>query len=144
MENKSKFLNNYLKIYIYNKMSYLNHPIAYLVDSDLDQEGNLINPDIPKDKPVIIMIQANFCGHCTKAKPEFQKFAEKNKGKVFAATIQGDGKEKGEPELSKRLSNIFPDFRGFPEYVKYNNGKFEGTHDGGRSVEDLEKFIFKH
>lgn len=125
-------------------MSYLNHPVAYLVDSDIDQDGNLINPQIPKDIPVLIMIQANFCGHCTKAKPALQKFAEKNKGKVFVGTIQGDGKEPGEQELSKRLSNIYPTFRGFPEYVKYMGGKYVGNHEGGRSIEDLEEFVFKN
>ena len=121
-------------------MSYLNKPVAYLVESDFDNNGNLINPQIPRDKPVVIMLQGNFCGYCTQAKPAFQKFAESNKGMVFAATIQGDGKEPGEQELSKKLNEFFPDFEGFPTYIGYKNGKFVGVHHGGRSVEELEKF----
>jgi thiol-disulfide isomerase/thioredoxin len=123
-------------------MKYLNKPVAYLVDTDFDKNGKLINPKIPKDIPVLLMIQANFCGHCTNSKPEFQKLAEHNKNKIFCATIQGDGKEKGEEELGKRLNNIFSGFRGFPEYMLYENGQFVKQHDGGRSSDDLEKFVF--
>ena len=124
-------------------MSYLNMPIAYLVDSDFDDNGNIINPQIPTDIPVLVMIQANFCGHCTTAKPAFQKLAEQNKGKIFAATIQGDGKETGESQLSRRLSSIVPGFRGFPEYVLFKNGK-RIKHEGGRSKDDLENFAFNN
>ena len=121
-------------------MSNLVRPIAYLQDSDFDSKGNLVNPDIPKNKPVVIMIQASFCGHCVTAKPAFQEFANKNSGKVFCATIQGDGKEKGEDELAKRLDVICPDFKGFPSYVGYKHGKFVAVNNEGRDVNSLEKF----
>lgn len=122
-------------------MTYLSTPVAYLVDSDFDSNGNLINPDIPKDKPVFIMIQAKFCGHCTHAKPEFQKVAEKNKDKYFFATIQGDGTEPGESELAKKLSNFIPEFMGYPEYVVYYGGKFKEKYNGGRKEENLQQYI---
>ena len=51
---------------------YLTKPIAYLTIKDFDSNGNLINPKL-KDGKVIIMIQANFCGYCTIAKPAFQE-----------------------------------------------------------------------
>ena len=121
-------------------MSYLNKPVAYLVDSDFDDDGNLINPEIPKDIPVLVMVQANFCGHCTHAKPSFQELAENSKGEIFAVTIQGDGNEPGEEELSSRISKIIPEFRGFPEYVLFKNGKFVKKHEGGRSVSELKAF----
>jgi thiol-disulfide isomerase/thioredoxin len=121
-------------------MLFLNKPVAYLQDEDFDKNGNLINKEIPKNIPTIIMIQANFCGYCTKAKPDFQSFADKNVGKYFCATIQGDGKEEGEPELSKRLNLIHPKFRGYPSYVGYKNGKFIKIHDGDRDKKSLENF----
>ncbi len=121
-------------------MLYLDRPVAYLQDTDFDKKGNIINKEIPKNKPVIIMIQANFCGYCTKAKPDFQKFADKNGSKYFYATIQGDGTEKGEPELAKRIEMIHPKFRGFPSYVGYKNGKFVKIHEGERDVKSLEEF----
>ena len=119
---------------------FLNRPIAYLQDFDFNAKGDLVNPNIPKDKPVIIMIQANFCGHCTVAKPAFSQFASKNNGRVFCATIQGDGQVEGESELGKRLEVIHPGFRGFPGYVKYQNCMRSSVHNGGREVADLERF----
>jgi thiol-disulfide isomerase/thioredoxin len=120
-------------------MKYLNKPVAYLVDKDYDGNGNLNNVNIPDNKPIVVMIQADFCGHCTHAKPAFQEFANNNKD-VFCATIQGDGDELGEKELSKKLSSFLPDFRGFPEYAGYKNKKFVKMHAGGRSVQDLREF----
>ena len=87
------------------------------------------------------MIQAEFCGHCTTSKPAFQEFANKNKDKVFCATIQGDGKQKGESELSKNIKKIYPDFRGYPSYVVYKNNKFFKVHDGGRDLKSLTELL---
>ena len=125
-------------------MSYLNKPIAYLVDSDIDANGDLCNPQIPKDKPVLLMIQADFCGHCTKAKPAYQEFANKNSGKVFVATIQGDGDQKGEKELGKRIEKIDSSFQGFPHYMLYDKNRKRFTHNGGRDVASLEEFVNSH
>ena len=121
-------------------MIYLNKPIAYLQDSDFDKDGNLLNDNIPTDIPVVLLIQAAFCGYCTMMKPAFQEFAEKNKGVVFCATIQGDGKELGEKELNSRIKSIDKSFRGYPSIVGYKNKKFVKTHTGGRTLNDLELF----
>ena len=50
----------------------LRRPVGYLEASDFDEAGNLINPTL-MNKPVLIMVQAEFCGYCTKAKPGFQQ-----------------------------------------------------------------------
>ena len=121
-------------------MKFLNFPVRYLQISDFDQQGNLINPEIPKDKPVIIMIQSSGCGHCTTAKPAYQQFANQTEGKVFVTTIQADGEMPGEKELGPLLQKIDPSFRGFPHYVGYKNGRKVATHEGGRSVQDLMQF----
>lgn len=121
---------------------YLNNPVAYLQDSDFDSNGNIKNPVILNSgKPVVIMIQANFCGYCTQAKPDFQNFADKNRNKVFCATIQGDGNEPGEKELSKRIDSIKPGFQGFPDYVLYRNGRRVDKEINGRDVKNLENFV---
>jgi thiol-disulfide isomerase/thioredoxin len=119
---------------------YLNKPVAYLQDSDVDDEGNLINPDIPSDIPVVVILQANFCGYCTQAKPAFQDFANANEGKVFCATVQGDGTEEGEANLSKKLNKMKESFRGYPDYVLYLNGKKVDKEITGRGVSDLRDF----
>ena len=119
---------------------YLNK-VAYLQDSDFDIKGNIINKNIPDNIPIVIMLQAEFCGYCTKAKPAFQEFADNNKDKCFFATIQGDGEEPGESELSEKLSKFIPGFRGFPEYVVYYDGKFKEKYEGGRKEENLQQYI---
>ena len=121
---------------------FLNYPIGYLQVTDFDANGNLINPNIPKDKKVLIMIQANFCGYCTKAKPDFQDLA--NEGDVMCLTIQADGEEKGERELGEMLRTIDPSFKGFPHYVLYRGGKRVATHEGGRTRADLRAFVNSH
>jgi thiol-disulfide isomerase/thioredoxin len=121
-------------------MIYLKKPIAYLINDDFDKDGNLVHPKIPKEIPTVIMIQAKFCGYCTQAKPAFQDFASKMNGKIFTATIEGDGEQPGEKELGSRIKKIDPTFRGYPHYIAYKNGKFLKTHTGGRTVDELEKF----
>lgn len=121
-------------------MLYLNKPVAYLEEQDFDQEGNLVAPGVPKDLPVIIMMQSSWCPHCTLAKPAFQEFANANEGKVFCATIQADGDRESEKALGKRAKQLKPGFRGFPEYVLYQGGKRIDRNIKGRGVEHLEKF----
>lgn len=116
-------------------------PIGYLEDSDFDDQGNLVNPDIPNNIPVVIMIQASWCGHCRKAKPAFKQFAIKNQGKVFCATIQADGTRESEKKLGKRIPSIKKGFRGFPEYALYKGGTPVDKQITGRGVEHLESFV---
>jgi len=120
-------------------MSDLNRPIAYLEDQDFDTNGNLIAP-IPKNIPVVVILQANWCPHCENAKPAFQQFANKHKGKVFSATIQADGERNSEKKLGERIKQLKPNFRGFPDYLLILNGKIVNKEVEGRSVEALEKF----
>jgi thiol-disulfide isomerase/thioredoxin len=123
---------------------YLYEPVAYLQNFDFDTEGNLSNQQLLGDKLVVIMIQADFCGHCSIAKPDFQKFANsiaksEYNNKIIPTTIQGDGKEEGEPELRSRLGTIFKDFQGFPSYALMYNGNFIKMHEGGRDSTSIAK-----
>ena len=118
----------------------LTKPIAYLEDPDIDKNGDIINSEIPKHIPVVIMIQATWCPHCQNAKRAFQEFANKNKGKVFCATIEANGERKSEQELGKRVSSFIKDFKGFPHYALCINGKLQDKQIEGRDVQHLEKF----
>jgi hypothetical protein len=122
-------------------MEYLTPPVAYLDANDFDDNGNLINKQlIDSNLPVFIMIQAVFCGHCTKAKPWFQEFAQKNVGKVICCSIQGDSDMKSVKELTSMLNKICSEFIGYPSYVVfYKNEKIKYT--GGRKTEDLQSFL---
>ena len=122
-------------------MKHLYEPVYYLENGDFDEMGNLKNDNIPKNMPVVIMIQTKYCPHCTMAKPAFQNFAELSEGKVFCASIEGDGDRPGEVELAKKISNFFPNFRGFPDYVLYKNGKLVPRTISGRTEEHLFEFV---
>jgi thioredoxin domain-containing protein 5 len=122
-------------------MEYLTPPVAYLDANDFDDDGNLINKQlIDSNLPVFIMIQAIFCGHCTKAKPWFQEFAQKNVGKVICCSIQGDSDMKSVKELTSMLNKICSEFVGYPTYVVFNKNK-KIKYTGGRKTEDLQSFL---
>lgn len=122
---------------------FLNKPVAYLTDKDIAENGDLINSKIPKNKPVFLMLQANFCGHCTKAKPDFQKLANDMSGQVFFATVQGDGKEEGEPVKNNKFQAItHGKFVGFPTYAIYKNGEWS-EYDGKRDYKSMKDFVSK-
>ena len=118
-------------------MLYLTRPVFYFEDSDFNEVGNLVN--IPANTPVFILIQSMKCYHCTKSKPAFQEFAEKNVGKILCGTIQIDS-PKMTPEFQNKIQYIYPSLVGFPSYILYYNGK-KIVYDGDRSLKNMERFI---
>jgi len=121
-------------------MEFLTKPVAYLDSSDFDDNGNIINQNIPQDdKPIFILIQANFCGHCRVAKPEFQQFAENNVNTFFCATIQADSEEPLVKDLQPKMNSIYPNLVGFPSYMIYYKRK-RILYNGGRKCQDLQAF----
>lgn len=127
-------------------MEFLEWPVNYLQISDFDPtNGNIINGELlEQGKNTMIMIQAKFCGYCTKAKPAYQEFGNQFNEQVFVTTIQSDGDVDGERELGKILKKIDPTFQGFPAYVLYDDkGKYLKTHSGGRAKSDIYNFAFK-
>lgn len=121
-------------------MEDFNKNVAYLEDHDFDEKGNLIAKEIPKNIPVVVFVNAAFCGFCRKAHPAFQQFADLSKGKVCCLSLQADGPRESEQALGKRIRNFVPGFRGFPHYCLYYNGKLVDKEIQGREVEDLIEF----
>ena len=118
-------------------MSYLLEPILYLEPNDFTSSGNLKHF---KTKTCVIMVQANYCGHCTTAKPEFQKFAQNNRS-IPCLTIQGDGEDPNAKHMLKLITTIKPAFEGFPDYFLFKRGKFVDRDIKGRTEADLEQFV---
>lgn len=118
-------------------MTYLVAPVIYLESKDFTASGNLKHF---KNKTCVIMVQANYCGHCTTAKPDFQKFAEKNKD-VVCLTIQGDGDEPDVQNLVKLITKIKPSFKGYPDYFLFKSGKYIQKEIEGRTEASLEEFV---
>lgn len=96
--------------------------VTYLEESDFNNNGDLI-ADIPKDMKVVIMIQADFCIWCKKAKPEFIEFAKNaRKNNVLPCSIQTDGSKADFGDFGNKMSKISDD-RGVPNFVIYEGGK---------------------
>lgn len=123
-------------------MADLKYPISYLELHDFDDNGVLIAKEIT-EKPVMVMLQAGWCGHCQASKSEFQKFADM--GIVHCATIQEDGSRPAERELGKLIPRIYPDnFVGFPSYMLlFPSGK-KIAYNGGRDSESMQHFVSSH
>ena len=137
---------------------HLNYPIFYLNNEDIDSRGEVTNADIPKGIPMVMMIQSNGCHWCQKAKPEFQKFADKYgyyiRSNENFKNLYSKYKNKIQQEIAF-VTTVNPDdvrsdvfdaidksFQGFPHFVVYHNGK-RYTYDGERTADQLKKFINK-
>jgi thiol-disulfide isomerase/thioredoxin len=119
----------------YNDEDLQGPNIGYLEMTDIDAMGNL-KSSVCGGKPVIIMFQASWCGHCKHAKPEFQKFADENSGKVVCLTVQED--EEKQKDICKKMMELL-EIRGFPTFKWYVNGNY--TEQSGRKKEDFEKSL---
>ena len=120
-----------------------NKKIGYLENDDFDNNGQLFNKILLGKKiPIVVMVQASSCHFCKISKPEFQDYANRtNSNEVFCTTIHVDGDRQTEKDLGKRIETIIPDFKGFPHYALYMNGKLQENKEiKGRSVEDLSEF----
>jgi len=124
-----------------------NNKIGYLENDDFDNSGQLFNKILLAKKiPIVVMVQASWCPFCIKSKPEFQEYANRtNSNQVFCTTIHEDGDRQSERDLGERIKTIIPNFKGFPHYALYINGKlYENKEIKGTSVEDLGEFTGVH
>jgi len=112
------------------------YEIAYLEGKDVKEDGSL-EPHVGNGLPVLVMVQGNFCGWCTKAKPEFQKLLG-NKSFVVV-TVQTDG-EGGDKAANAKISKVNTS-PGVPSFLLFDgNGKYVRSHDGERTAKALSSF----
>lgn len=114
---------------VQNKMDKLVG-VPYLDETDIN--GERIE-GVTQDG--LLMIQADWCGHCKTAKPEFKKlFAAKN-GKYFIGTVESlptNG------EFMKKLG-----VQGFPTFLKIKGGQIMGEADvGDRKLAGMMKALY--
>jgi thiol-disulfide isomerase/thioredoxin len=126
---------------------FLTEPVLYLESSDFDDHGNIIyNQFLPRNTPVMILLQSNSCVYCNKAKIDFQRFAEYNRDKIISATIQFDAV--ADPKFdtlnlnfsNEKVNKIYSNLKGFPSYILYiDNIKYK--YEGNRDFESLNGFM---
>ena len=112
--------------------------VFYLEACDINPDGSL-KSYVGNGDQVIVMGLANYCGYCTKAKPDFENFAKQSNNTICCAILSD-----GDP-TEKQASNFFKmwdeNHRGVPTYIGFDkNGKFKSIHTGGRDVKSLLEF----
>lgn len=113
--------------------------VPYLESQDINPDGSL-KPYVGRGKPVIVMVQGNFCPHCTTSKPAFQELAQSPD--IVAVTVQTDGDE-AERQVSKALS-VVNNSPGVPAFLGFGrDGRFKALHQGNRDVGSLKAFVMQ-
>lgn len=111
--------------------------IPYLEGKDINPDGSL-KTYVSKGKPVIVMVQGNYCPHCTVAKPALRELAKQSSCVVATVQIDGDDNDK---QASKNLAPVNKS-RGVPAFLGFDkNGRFVKSHEGNRDLASLQQFI---
>lgn len=126
--------------------------VFYLEDFDF-QTGRLSSDIINRetgqkyfDGLTVVLVQGNYCGHCTRFKPIFQQVANKLSGHVDFATIQVDGSLPSEQLFqTNALSQILQqELQGVPLVIKFRQGIRQGSEfQGERTPEALMAWILE-
>lgn len=112
--------------------------VIYLQYNDI--KNSKIPSYISQGKPVFLMIQADFCHFCEKAKPDFQKCVYENPNICFA-TITGDGDET-ESKCMDIVKKWDKNFRGYPSYLLFDSkGMLVETYKGNRDKDSITSYL---
>lgn len=109
------------------------------------QETGHVAPQDSNNKAVIVLIHADWCGHCKRLEPEWKSMKESldnnvNQHIIFEEIESADLDTKL-PLVSKTYMNGKPlEYRGFPTIGSIRNGKFE-MYGGGRTAPELVEWV---
>ena len=92
------------------------------------------NFDDGSNKPSLVLFHANWCGHCKKMKPEWDKFKSENKSNVLAIDVESENKE----VMNKHGINGFPTIKFFPNGHANGKGK---DYTGPRTAKGFHDFV---
>ena len=84
----------------------------------------------------MLLIYANWCGHCTRFKPDYLKLSEYMKDSFPCYAIE-DTELKKDPELAKSIN-----FQGYPTIKNIGiDGKIVDNYNGSRDLNDILTYI---
>ncbi len=81
--------------------------------------------------PVVVDFHADWCGPCKMMAPEFDAFASKFAGRVFAAKLDTDRNQ----ETAQRFN-----VRGIPTMIRFEGGAKTAEQSGAVRLPDIERF----
>lgn len=121
--------------------SFKGTDMVHLDINDFDKTTNVMTY---KGKDVkgrwFCMVQGNFCGYCTQAKPEFLKAKQMVGNDVMFCTVQIDGTN-SEQKLGKQMKNITKmALNGVPAFILFIDGKPAKLYEGNRNAGSLAQF----
>jgi thiol-disulfide isomerase/thioredoxin len=122
-----------------------NCDVSYVEDFDFSFNNAIFKPSLANpDNLYVIMVFADWCGHCKHFIPEYKSLATTLKDtRMKLCCIDGsrEGIRPSERSLVSRIKEIMPEFRGFPTIVMYKGGKLIKTHQGERKAEALHSVL---
>jgi thiol-disulfide isomerase/thioredoxin len=106
---------------------------AYHIESsDFNSATNTINP---VNENALLIVKANWCGHCKEMKKKWEYLASKYPKKFLV--LESTHRERGVDDVIRKL-----EVKGFPTIFEIDsNGKVGKQHSGGRDVCSLLKAL---
>jgi thiol-disulfide isomerase/thioredoxin len=105
-----------------------------------DLKGSVQFEAFDNGQPAFVMYYAEWCGHCKKTKPDFQKLIESYKGPVKIMMVDCEA-----PENAKLVKD--ENIKGFPTIRYYPNGLSDGSvesyqeYSGNRTLFDFNQYL---
>jgi len=116
--------------------------VWYLEEKDFNKKGTFINKEKnPYNYPIVIMVQASWCGACKAMRPYYAKFAEKvdDDDMPILVTTADTGENPQMVDLLDTFENV--DIRAYPTLILYVNNKVFKVQAGAlQSVDDIMAF----
>lgn len=105
-------------------------------DFSFDNKNVYIDKKITKGNPGLLLIYANWCGHCTRFKPTYNQICKQMGSKFPCVSIEHADLQNDDKLISKL------DFQGYPTIKFFDqHGKILGDYNGNRDKESMLKHI---
>lgn len=101
-----------------------------------DKDNVYINKKITKGNPGLLLIYANWCGHCKRFKPTYNELCQQMGSKFPCVSIEDEQLNNN----SKLVSKL--NFQGYPTIKFFDqHGKLLGDYNGDRNKSSLLNHI---
>ena len=88
------------------------------------------------EEAMFVMYYAEWCGHCKRAKPEFEKLSQNYKGKIKIMAVNAESPENKNLVQSQKIEG-FPTIRYYPSGL---TGKYD-EYSGSRTYSDFAQYL---